>query len=255
MKRLFLATAVLGSLTACGSTSSTPGPSWSPTGSATTSNSLVFPTPTSADVVNFEASVFLIRGATTCGFGIANTGFLIGRHTIMTNAHAVEGVTQPLVIDGAKTLPARVIAYDPDKDVAVLSASELNGSPLVFDSTALNGESVAVLVHPHNGPLRLQAGRVTSETHLRGPNIYGSGTVLRSVYELAANIQPGDSGGPVVDIFGHVVGVVFAASEKHSGVGYALTTSVVAPFLKYAGAAPNGQQWPTVSSGHCVPRP
>ena len=74
----------------------------------------------------------------------------------------------------------------------------------------------------------MQRGRVRSETQLKSPDIYGDGSVLRSVYSLRGLIRPGNSGGPIVTTQGNVAGVIFAASVTDSETGYALTWEQVA---------------------------
>ena len=58
-----------------------------------------------------------------------------------------------------------------------------------------------------------------ADQRLRSPDIYGGGTVIRDVLSLRGLIRPGNSGGPVVDSAGHVVGVVFAASVTSGDTG------------------------------------
>ena len=77
-------------------------------------------------------------------------------------------------------------------------------------------------------PYDVQVGRVRADQRLRSPDIYGHGTVIRDVLSLRGLIRPGNSGGPVVDSAGHVVGVVFAASVTNSETGYALSSQQVA---------------------------
>ena len=67
-----------------------------------------------------------------------------------------------------------------------------------------------------------------ADQRLRSPDIYGGGTVIRDVLSLRGLIRPGNSGGPVVDSGGHVVGVVFAASVTSGDTGYALSSQQVA---------------------------
>ena len=66
-----------------------------------------------------------------------------------------------------------------------------------------------------------------ADQRLRSPDIYGDGTVIRDVLSLRGLIRPGNSGGPVVDSAGHVVGVVFAASVTSGDTGYALSSQQV----------------------------
>ena len=74
--------------------------------------------------------------------------------------------------------------------------------------------------------------RIRSQQRLRSPDIYGSGTVIRDVYSIRGSIRPGNSGGPVVNADGRVVGVVFAASVSDKSTGYALTTAQVSTLAR-----------------------
>lgn len=199
-----------------------------------------------------EASVYKLRGANSCGRGVEGTGFLIGPGALMTNAHVVAGVGQPTVqIDGT-TVDARVVYYNPDVDIAILHFYGNSGTPLHLTGNASPDEKVAILGYPEDGPFNVQAARIRAEQRLRSQNIYGKGTVLRDTFSLRGLIRPGNSGGPVVDTDGRVVGVVFAASVTDTSTGYALTAGQVSAFLKYAGSQPDGQPWPGVSTGDCA---
>ena len=199
-----------------------------------------------------EAGVYKLRGANSCGRGVEGSGFLIGPNTIMTNAHVVAGVGQPTVLVNGTSVDAQVIYYNPDVDIAILRFYGDGGSPLQFAGTAAQDQKVAILGYPEDGPFNVQAARIRTEQKLRSQNIYGQGTVLRDTYSLRGLIRPGNSGGPVVDTSGRVVGVVFAASVTDASTGYALTSGQVLGYQKYAKAEPNGQQWPTVSTGGCA---
>jgi S1-C subfamily serine protease len=182
---------------------------------------------TDPDVQRAADEVVRIRSANQCSQGIEGSGFVYAPDRIMTNAHVVAGVTDPLVDVGGTSVTGRVVYYNPDTDVAVLAVPTGSLRPLRF-ATAAAGDGVAILGFPENGPYDVQAARVRADQRLRSPDIYGRGTVIRDVLSLRGLIRPGNSGGPVVDSAGHVVGVVFAASVTNSDTGYALSAQQVA---------------------------
>lgn len=193
-----------------------------------------------------ELSVFKIRGNNRCGEGIEGSGFLYSPGRLMTNAHVVAGVTKPLVKVGTRNVPATVVYYDADVDVAVLSV-DIDGPTVRFDKTGEAGQSGAVLGFPNDGPFDAQPVRIRAEQRLRSPDIYGRGTITREVFSLRGKIRPGNSGGPLVSRDGTVLGVVFAASVTDAKTGYALTADQV------AGAAARGLAGSEqVSSGNCA---
>jgi S1-C subfamily serine protease len=184
---------------------------------------------TDPDVNRAAAGVVRIRSTNSCSQGIEGSGFVYAPDRVMTNAHVVAGVDDPLVDIAGSTVPGRVVYYDPEIDVAVLAVPTGDVRPLRLTSTAAPGDGVALLGYPQNGPYNLQIGRVRADQRLRSPDIYGEGTVIRHVLSLRGLIRPGNSGGPVVDSAGRVVGVVFAASVTSSDTGYALSADQVEP--------------------------
>lgn len=179
------------------------------------------------DVAAAAPSVLKVRGNTDCGSGVEGTGFLYADDRVMTNAHVVAGVTDVEVERGGTTVPAEVVVYDPDLDLAVLALDDGDLPHLSFDAEASAGDPVAVLGYPQDGPYDVQSGRIRSQQRLQSPDIYGSGRVLRDVYSVRALIRQGNSGGPAVNSAGEVVGVVFAASVTDAETGYALTAAQV----------------------------
>jgi S1-C subfamily serine protease len=145
----------------------------------------------------------------------------------MTNAHVVAGVSDPVVIVGDDEVPATVVHYNEDLDVAVLAVDGLSRPFLRFDRNGRERQPGAVLGYPQDGPYDVQAARIRTEQRLRSPDIYGNGTVVREVFSIRALVRPGNSGGPLVDADGEVLGVIFAASVSDRDTGYALTAEQV----------------------------
>jgi S1-C subfamily serine protease len=181
---------------------------------------------TDPDVQRAAAEVVRIRSTNHCHQGVEGSGFVYAPDRVMTNAHVVAGVTTPVVDVHGTSVPGHVVYYNPDIDVAVISVPTGTVRPLRF-ANASSGEGVAILGYPQNGPYDVQVGRVRADQRLRSPNTYGQGTVIRDVLSLRGLVRPGNSGGPVVDSAGHVVGVVFAASVTSGDTGYALSSRQV----------------------------
>jgi S1-C subfamily serine protease len=198
------------------------------------------------EVQKAELSVFKIRGNNRCGEGIEGSGFLYSPHRLMTNAHVVAGVTDPKVRVGTRDLPATVVYYNSDIDVAVLDV-DISGPVVHFNHDGAAKEPGVILGYPNDGPFDAQPARIRAEQRLRSPDIYGRGTVTREVYSLRGLVRPGNSGGPLVSRSGEVLGVIFAASVSDKQTGYALTADQV------SGAAAQGlQATGRVSSGNCA---
>jgi len=179
-----------------------------------------------ADVRAAEASVLKVRGENSCNRGVEGTGFLYSPTRLMTNAHVVAGVVDPVVVVEDQEVPATVVYYDEDLDVAVLAVDGVDRPFLPFGG-GKEGQAAAVLGYPEDGPYDVQAARIRGEQRLRSPDIYGEGTVIREVYSIRSLVRPGNSGGPLVGGAGQVLGVIFAASVTDDDTGYALTADQV----------------------------
>jgi S1-C subfamily serine protease len=199
------------------------------------------------DVIRAERSVFKIRGENSCGRGVEGSGFLYGPGRVMTNAHVVAGVTSPVVVVGKHEVRAKVVYYNPETDIAVLSVGGLAASKLRFDRGGRPRQGAAVLGYPQDGPYDVQAARIRGQQRLRSADIYGTGTVVREVFSLRSLVRPGNSGGPLVSSAGTVLGVIFAASVTDTDTGYALTASQVAPAAASGLTSRNA-----VSTGGCA---
>ena len=183
------------------------------------------------DVTRAGASVLKIRGTNDCGRGIEGSGFVYATDHLMTNAHVVAGVDDPEVYIGSdESVDADVVFYDPDLDVAVLEfdSGEIPTMRMSReDDPAQPKDAIAILGYPLDGGFDIRSGRIRAAQTLRSPDIYGDGAVIRDVYSLRGLVRPGNSGGPIVDSDGEVVGVVFAASVTDDDTGYALTADQV----------------------------
>jgi S1-C subfamily serine protease len=176
--------------------------------------------------------VVKIQGvAPSCQRQIEGSGFVISRDHVMTNAHVVAGVTdkQTVTTTGGQRLPATVVFYDPQVDVAVLYVPGLNLSPLQFARQARPGDSAVVAGFPLDAQnLHAVPARIGGIQNAQGPNIYQTSTVTRQIYEIRAVVESGNSGGPLLSPDGTVDGVVFAAAVGVSDTGFALTADQVA---------------------------
>lgn len=194
-----------------------------------------------------QASIVKLEG-TGCGGIVEGSGFIAAPGEVATNAHVVAGVSAPKVIDNNGTVHnTRVIWFDPNVDLAVLKVSGLSGKALTInDSEASANTPGVVLGYPGGGDFNAQPAAVIDHFTALGRNIYGQGATSRDVYSLKAHIIPGNSGGPILDSNGTVLGIVFATSTTYNDVGYALTGHQIADELATAEQSNN-----TYSTGAC----
>ncbi|KQX61653.1 MarP family serine protease [Angustibacter sp. Root456] len=196
-----------------------------------------------------ESIVKITGDASSCGRSQEGSGWVLDRGVVVTNAHVVAGVREPTVrVGGAgRSYTARVVVFDPVRDLAVLDVDGLTAPALTRADDLSRGDQAVVAGFPLNGPYRLDSARVRDVITARGEDIYGSKPSVREVYSLYARVQPGNSGGPLLDPQGHVVGVVFAKSLDDDSTGYALTMDEARPVLQRGLTADR-----TVSTGPCA---
>ncbi|MFI5974694.1 MarP family serine protease [Streptomyces sp. NPDC051452] len=171
--------------------------------------------------------------------GREGSGFVFAARRVMTNAHVVAGIDRPSVRVGGvgPAYEARVVLFDPDRDVAVLYVPGLRAPVLRFDTGAERGDSAVVAGYPQDGSLDLQAATVASRVRATGQDIYNERAVTREIYSVRSTVRPGNSGGPLLTTRGRVFGVVFARSTSDTETGYVLTASEVAADARRAAAS------------------
>jgi S1-C subfamily serine protease len=163
-----------------------------------------------------------------CGSIRSGSGFVAADHYVVTNAHVVAGGSNPQVQIGGRAFDTTTVLFDPNLDMAVLYVADNPGPPLPLDPDQVDrGTQGAVIGYPGGGPRQDMAGAVRRPLEAVGRDIYGHAIVTRTIYEMQAEVRPGDSGGPFVLKNGHVAGVIFAASTTDTSVGYALTSDDV----------------------------
>jgi S1-C subfamily serine protease len=204
----------------------------------------------SAAVRTAAHSVAKIVGvAPSCSRRIEGSGFVISPHHLMTNAHVVAGTEGNLQITLAGVAyVGRVVWYDPEEDLAVVYAPSLDAPVMNWaGSVATTGDDAIVVGYPLNGPFTPTAARVRDKRNVVGPDIYEAQTVQREVYTIRAQVRNGNSGGPLLDSRGHLLGVVFAAALDDDDTGFALTAREAQPI---ANAAAN--KTAPVGTGDCA---
>jgi len=197
-------------------------------------------------------SVVRVLG-TACGLAVEGSGWVAEPDVVVTNAHVVAGEQDTTVEVGGQEpgLPAQPVAFDPTEDIAVLRVAGLGVPPLSLLGAPASGTSGGVLGYPENGAFNVQAARIGPTQTVLTEDAYGRGPVSRLLTPLRGLVRPGNSGGPMVDRYGHVLTTVFAGTVgggPHGGYGVANAT--VAALL--ASARTHAEAGGRVSTGPCV---
>jgi S1-C subfamily serine protease len=181
-------------------------------------------------VQQVKNSVVKVSGiAPSCSRQIDGSGFVYAPERVMTNAHVLAGVTDPVVHAGGDDYHAVPVFVDPEVDIAVLDVPGLPEHTLPFaQKTAATGADAIIMGFPGGGPFYVGAARVREEGEISGPDFRNTQTVRRDVYALNGIVRAGNSGGPLFATDGTVLGVVFASAIDDPNTGYALTALEVA---------------------------
>jgi S1-C subfamily serine protease len=190
-----------------------------------------------------QASVVKIHG-TACGLGIQGSGWVVRRDLVATNVHVIAGEHDTIVLaPSGQTAAARVVYVDAANDVALLSVPSLRAAPLATDQTGDFPRPIVLVGYPRDGALVALPGTAGAPRTVLAPNAYGRRIRPREIVPLRGRVQPGESGGPVVDSKGSVVAMIFGGSSTGRN-GFAVPVSLVVRGL----SSPLGP----VSSGPCT---
>ena len=198
------------------------------------------PVPASVDTpgVNHAAQSVVKVASLGCGGIVTGSGFPVGGGYVVTNAHVVSGTSSHTIQkpDGS-TMRATVVLFDPERDVAVLYVPGYSVAGLTFGS-ARRGTEGAVIGYPGGLSEKVVAAVVDGSVAAQGRDIFNQNLVTRQIFVLQASVHPGNSGGPLIDMQGHVLGMVFATSASDPNQAYALTDDEIAPDIRDAEANP-----------------
>lgn len=175
--------------------------------------------------------------STSIGDSWSGTGFALSSGYIATNYHVVDGATS-LVVYGIKgdfstSYKAKVVASDKVNDLAIIKIEDNRFSgfgniPYSVKTTLADvGEDIFVLGYPMTTTMgeeiKLTTGVISSRTGFQGDV---------ALYQISAPIQPGNSGGPLFDNSGNIIGVVNAKHDGAENVGYAIKASYLKNLLE-----------------------
>ncbi len=158
------------------------------------------------------------------------TGYFINPTNIITNQHVVDSCRNIKIIKNGVTSSAKIKSVDRTNDLAVLTANKSNKTYLKFRSgrSVRVGESVIAMGYPLGvllgSRVKLTAGNISSLTGLLNDT---------TTLQLTAPVQPGSSGGPLLDNTGSVVGIVYAKlnNDVAQNVNLAIKANVATMFL------------------------
>lgn len=194
-------------------------------------------------------SVVRISGnAFSCGQSQSGTGFVVTRNRVVTNAHVVAGVTEIVVeAPGGQAVAGKVVYFDPVDDLAVVATKGFDVAPLRLTGNLGLRDDAVFDGYPFGGPFTTGPAQVIAVGTERVDDIYGETANPRDVYTLAADVQQGNSGGPLLSTDGKVTGVIFAKSADTANVGFAMTNSELRPVVKDAAGLSKA-----VDTGSCI---
>lgn len=158
-----------------------------------------------------------------CDRRFEGSGFTVSPGIVVTNAHVVAGAdsVQARRPDGV-VVPATVVVFDAERDLALLHVPEIDQTPLELAPGEVGGLGVVIGYPGGQNTPRVAPSEIRERRTALGRDVYGGERTERRVLFLAADLQQGDSGSPLIDADGRVNGVVFAVSPDRATSAFAL---------------------------------
>lgn len=178
---------------------------------------------------NFSSSS--IQKSSGTGFALSSNGYIVTNYHVIENAKSIEvkGVNGNF----SRKLSAKVIVSDEKNDLAIIKINDpyftsLGSIPYTFrQGIADVGENIFVLGYPMTSSMgeeiKLTNGIVSSRTGFKGDI---------SLYQISAPVQPGNSGGPLFDKNGNLIGIVNAKHSLAENAGYAIKVSYLKSLIE-----------------------
>src|SRR6266567_2072135 len=195
-----------------------------PSNSASTVTPSPSPTPDSSFASWFasESSGVIRIQATSCGQSDIGTGFLIAPDLVATVNHVVAAPVTVALSAGGETTTGVVVGSDPSGDLALVRAARPFAGHVfsLASSPPQVGAAVAAMGYPENLPLTMTQGAISGLDR----TITLDGRSLGGLIQTDTPVNPGNSGGPLIDASGTVVGLVDAKLLQAEGIGYAISS-------------------------------
>jgi hypothetical protein len=166
---------------------------------------------------------------TSCSGSAIGTGFLVAPNLVATAAHVVNGAAVIGVTAGSDTRVGSVVGLDGGDDVALVRLSQpLPGHVFGLQATApIVGSPVAAMGFPEGLPITFTQGSISGLDR----TIPVEGQTRTGLIQTDASVNPGNSGGPLLEPGGQVVGLVDAGAAGAQGISFAVSSKVAGPLL------------------------
>ncbi len=160
--------------------------------------------------------------ASGSGFIISSDGFIITNDHVITHADQIK-----VALSDGRLVPATLQGTDPSSDIAVLKIYETGLKPLTMaDSNSLYPGQIAIAI---GNPLGLQHTVTAGVVSALGRTLRANnGRMIDDVIQTDASLNPGNSGGPLVNSQGQVIGVNTATIPSAQGLCFAVSSNLVA---------------------------